>query len=367
MYLVDAHHLGARQTGNETWTRNICRELLRVVDPGSVLICVAHEPAAVPAGARTALVSTNALRRLLVDLPAAARSVRAQALLVQYTAPLTSRPCAVMIHDMSPFDRRHAEWLGRAHALRIRASIRDSARRAPVLIVPSRFTQHDLAERLGRDPDSILVAPNAVDPELTELLYGAVPLPPHKTARVLAVGNVLPRKNLAVLGVALDRLRGEGLDAELRIVGQVGAGGHETSAELRRRLGAAVSFSGFVTLERLAMEYRQADLLAFPSLYEGFGIPALEAMYAGLPVVASASTALPEVVGDAGLLVSPDDPNGWAEAIGRVLTDEKLRTGLRAKGAARAQEFSWADSAAVVLEALRRAAGSDPTAMARAA
>jgi glycosyltransferase involved in cell wall biosynthesis len=354
-YLVDAHHLGARQTGNETWTRNITLELSRVVPADDLVVCVRSANDLPFPVVRTREISGSAVRRLAFDLPREARRANAGAILVQYTMPLTRRPCVVMIQDMASFDARGVSWLGSAHAARIRLSIATSVKRAAVVMAPSKFTQADIADRFNVEPDTIPIAHCAVDPALATLIDRADPNRAAGPARVLVVGNVLPRKNLPVLGRALALLRARGVDVELRVVGQAGRDGADIAGELQSALGSAVSFSGFVTADQLAAEYRKADVFAFPSLYEGFGIPALEAMYAGVPVVVSRSTSLPEVVGDDGLVVSPDDPEEWAASVDRILSDSGLRGDLIRRGRARAESLTWASSAEVVLEALSAA------------
>lgn len=354
-YLIDAHQLGARQTGNETWIRNICLELTRVVPPDELVVCVRHNDDLPFPVRRVHAVADSAVRRLLVDLPRHARRVHADAVLVQYTMPATRRPCVVMIQDMSPFDRRGSSWLGPAQAARIRMSITTSVKHA-MAMAPSDFTRRDIAERFDLDPSSIPVAHCAVDPDFASLV-DRLPAPTHDgPPRVLAVGNVVPRKNLVVLGKAIALLRARGLEIELRIVGQSGRDGEAICTALKASLGSGVSFSGFVTSEQLAAEYRRSDVFAFPSLYEGFGIPALEAMYAGVPVVVSRATSLPEVVGDAGRVVAPEDAEEWATAIERILSDDPLRAQLVARGRARAEAMTWASSATVVHRTLVSAA-----------
>jgi alpha-1,3-rhamnosyl/mannosyltransferase len=140
------------------------------------------------------------------------------------------------------------------------------------------------------------------------------------------------------------------------------AGSDSSSPELvslvaeARRLGIEgdLRLPGFIADLELAGLYGAAALLAVPSLYEGFGLPVLEAMAAGCPVVCSTTGAHPEVAGDAALLVSPEDGEGWSAALGQVLGDPKLRAELKARGARRALAFSWAATAAGTLEVYRR-------------
>ncbi len=362
-FLIDLHHLGGQQTGNETIARNIGRELIPLAPPDELVFAASEagrQEVETMTGGSPRIVSSRAFRRVAVGLPRIARQCRASALLVQYTKPLTRRPCVVMVHDLSPFDPRSAQWLDRRFRARVRTSIDHSARTAATLITPSEFTRQGLIERYRLPGDRVVVAASAVDPELVELLERTPRVGRDGgQLRVIAVGNVLPRKNLAILGTSISRLRSAGIAVELRIVGGIPAAGESIAAELTHDLGTAVSFTGYVTPAQLAAEYANANALAFPSLFEGFGIPAIEAMCAGVPVVASSATSLPEVVGDAGLIAAPDDAEAWTDALTSVLTDATLRAQLIARGRQRARDTTWHNSAAIVLAALRRAAGQD--------
>jgi glycosyltransferase involved in cell wall biosynthesis len=163
---------------------------------------------------------------------------------------------------------------------------------------------------------------------------------------------VLPRKNLPVVARAVRLMRDRGEDVVLRVVGTVHPTGRRDEAVARSELGEHVTFTGYVSRETLACELRSAHVLAFPSLFEGFGIPALEAMAARLPVVVSDRTSLPEVVGAAGLVVPAEDPDAWAAALTRPL-QPATSADLVAAGTLREAEFRWDRSAAGVAAVLR--------------
>ena len=303
----------------------------------------------------THVVTTRAVPRVAVALPSLARRVRADVIFTQYQIALSRIPSAVLIHDISAEDPHAAAWLSRRRRLRYRATYRSGARFASRLLTVSDYTKQQMVQLYGLDPATVDVAPNAVDPALATLL--AVPRE-RRPGVVLAAGNVLPRKNLVTLARGVRMLVDDGMDVRLRVVGQVPPEGLQDRSAMEDALGDRVGFTGYVTMEQLAEEYTSADVFACPSLYEGFGIPVLEAMAAGTPVLVSDRTSLPEVAGDAALVVPGEDPGAWAQALRQALTDEGCRRKLVEAGARRQRDYDWRSSAAVVAGSLRTAAAS---------
>ena len=224
------------------------------------------------------------------------------------------------------------------------------------MLVPSEHCRRDVVDKLDLSPQRVSVAAGAPDRQLVALLAATPAQAGSGSFTVLTVGSVVPRKNLLVLASAVRACVDASLPVRWRIVGPVPRQGEAIAAAIRALLGAHVVITGYVGRAQLAGEYRAADVLCFPSLFEGFGLPAAEAMAAGTPVVVSAATSLPGVVGSAGILVGPDDVAGWASAITRLYEDLGLRESLASAGRARAQELCWDRTAAVALDALRRAA-----------
>jgi glycosyltransferase involved in cell wall biosynthesis len=238
-----------------------------------------------------------------------------------------------------------------------RASIALAARRATRVMTVSESSKRDILRFVDAKPEKIDVIYNAFDER-----FGVEPLE-EDVVRVreryqlhdefvLYAGNVKPHKNLERLIEAFDLVRKRGLD-HLKLV----LIGDEISkyAALRRavhqhQLHKYVRFLGYLPEETLAVMYRLAGVFVFPSLYEGFGLPPLEAMASGTPVVTSNVSSLPEVAGDAAVLVDPYIPQAIADGIYQVLTDESLRRSLRQKGLARAAQFSWEQSVRRVRE-----------------
>jgi len=357
-FLVDAHHLGHRQTGNETWTRNMVRELATLLPREALEIAVTPQGRGALrelVGEEGHLIHWSGPRRLGYDLPRLARRVDASALLVQYTTALSRTPAVLAVHDLSFEDPRADQWLGPVFRHRLRLTVRASCRRAARVITLSEHGRRTIIDRYGLDPDRVEVAGCAVDPGLALALAEAEPIA-DESFRVLVVGNVVARKNIVVVARAVRALRDAGLDAVLRVVGSASASATTLVAEIEQLLETHVTFSGYVDQGQLAQEYVSADVVCYPSLYEGFGIPVLEAMAARVPVVASTSTSLPEVVGEAGLLADPHCHEAWVAAISSLHDDDDLRGRLVQRGVERAAAFSWRASAEVVVGALRRCA-----------
>ena len=261
------------------------------------------------------------------------------------------------VHDVIPL--LLPETFTLRHRLVARTALARIRRRVDLAIVPSRTVKDDVVQRLGLPDDRVVVTPEACEPRFRPASAQAIEeaaaryrLPPRY---LLAVGVQDPRKNLAALLRAFARLRQSGgVDAGLHLV-LAGARGRLDAPLVRtvRSLGLdpVVRFPGFIDDDDLPAVYSGAALFVFPSLYEGFGLPVLEAMACGVPVVASDAASLPEVAGDAALLVAPRDVDGLAAAIAQGLRDDGLRKRLRAAGLARARQFSWKTTARQTLDA----------------
>ncbi|CUS02219.2 putative glycosyltransferase [Candidatus Promineifilum breve] len=228
------------------------------------------------------------------------------------------------------------------------------------IIADSHATRADLINLLGVAPEKVTTIHLAANPIFSNP-YAAEDIDRTLTTFnltrgfILTVGTLEPRKNLETLFAVYHRLRAEkGINVPLVLVG--GKGWNDAAIyEAIARLGLAdhvLHLSGVADVQ-LAHLYHAAGVLAFPSHYEGFGLPALEAMLCDCPVVASDRGSLPEVVGDAALSLDPNDVAAWVEALQRVLADDGLADGLRRAGRAQAQQFSWAKTAAATLAVYR--------------
>ena len=227
-------------------------------------------------------------------------------------------------------------------------------RESRVVIAISEATRQQAIRVYGLVPDRVRAIPVGYDaarfrPDGPVADDGGVPY-------VLYVGNVLPHKNVPRLIEAVARVAAR-LPVRLIIAGNGRPAAIRALEGLADRAGARVELKRYVPQDDLPPLYRGARLVVLPSLAEGFGLTALEAMACGIPVVAANASAIPEVVGDAGLLVDPLETGAMTEAMLRVLTDEPLRKELSARGLARAAGFSWERAARQVLAVLDEAAG----------
>jgi glycosyltransferase involved in cell wall biosynthesis len=288
----------------------------------------------------------------------AARRVGAQLVHLPTPAPVRAAgmPLVVTVLDLLPL--RHPELFTRQTRAHTRLYV-PFVRRATRLIVPSHYTRAEAIELLRVPPDRVVVipigraprfSPRAVDRDALEAELGV------GERYVLTVGTLEPRKNLVTVLRAFRRVADAVPDVDLVITGGRGWRNDAFESELGGA-GAArrVRLTGFVSDERLVDLYAGAACFVFPSLAEGFGLPPLEAMACGAPVIVSDRTALPEVVGDAALLVDPRDPAALAAQIVRVLDDSQLATGLREAGLERAHGFTWAATAAATENVYREA------------
>jgi len=253
------------------------------------------------------------------------------------TGPLSVRNQVLTIHDLGPLE--HPEWFRPAFTAWYRLSLPILARRVERILTPSQHVRQKVLARFNLEAARVVAIPEGVDllafqPQAS-LPAGAYNLPRRY---ILFVGSIEPRKNLGGLLRAWDEVKDEFANLSLLIAGETG--------RVFRRVAlphsvARVRFLGRVPEAHLPGLYAGAMLFVLPSLEEGFGLGVLEAMACGTPVLASDGGALPEVVGDAGLIFSLSSPSALAEALRQCLNDEPLRSSLREMGLRRAAGYSW--------------------------
>jgi glycosyltransferase involved in cell wall biosynthesis len=279
--------------------------------------------------------------------------------------PLFMRePYVVTIHDMASL------LFGSGSGLRMQARrylLRRGLLRAKCIMAVSEATRRDVHDALGIPADRIRLAYNAPNPDFfrpaaASRARGILERYQIDYPFLLYAGNIRPQKNIPRLveafAVAREHLSRHPVyrDLHLIVIGdEISRYPSVRRAVIQTRVEKAVRFLGFVPFEALRIFFERAALFVFPSLYEGFGLPPLEAMATGTPVVASNVSALPEVLGDAALLVNPENVFEIARAIQEALLDEELRRELIARGKAQAARYSWDRTAREVLEVYREA------------
>jgi glycosyltransferase involved in cell wall biosynthesis len=283
---------------------------------------------------------------------------------VQYTAPpFFRRPIVVTIHDLS-FEH-FPQFFTAKERFFFKRTIPHTARRAFKVLTVSEYSRQDIIHTYRIHPEKVVVTPNGVGPEFAPVRersrlealkkkYGI------EREYLLSVGNLQPRKNLARLIRAYTHLRasGEEFRYQLVIVGKrAWLYKHIFHEAHRSRYAGDVILTDYVPESDLPGLYSGATAFVYPSIFEGFGLPVVEAMACGTPVVTSNSSALPEVVGEAGLMVDPYDEEALAKAILRVVEDAQLRARLSEKSLLQAAKFSWRRTAELTLAVYQEAAG----------
>jgi len=257
------------------------------------------------------------------------------------------------VHDLFPMLQLDGRWWKFYKRFRARTRYTRTIASADHLITGATQSADEIATTFGLDRARLSVVPHAADEFRSPDVSLADPILSSLEVTgpfLLAVGSQEPRKNLDVLYAAMQRLALEGRTVPLVLCGPRGVHGVRQGDALP----PYIRLAGFVTDEQLGALYARAATLVFPSRYEGFGLPVLEAMTAGGVVICAAASTMPEVGGDAALFFPPDDPQALATQISRVLDDDALRTRLVRAGAARAAQYGWSSSAQGTLDAIDR-------------
>ena len=371
---IDAHALGQRQAGNETYIGNLIKSLAEVDGDNRYTLYLAQAEAAASWRAGFCQRFPNFTVRLLppptplVRVPVALefelRLRPVDILHVQFTAPLFCPvPVLATIHDLA-FEHM-PETFTRRGSLQLKFTVRWTARRAARIATVSEYSRQDLLKTYKLPPEKVVVTHNGIgsnfSPEPASAVEGQNLRQRFEIERdfILVVGSLQPRKNLVRLIRAYSELRKRLPDFkyQLVIVGRKLWLANEVFAEVNKQeWGRDVIVTGYVADEDLPAFYRSASAFVYPSLFEGFGIPPLEAMACGTPVVTSNTSSLPEVAGDAALLIDPYDEQELANALLRIVKDEPLRARLRERGLAQSKKFTWRNAAEKTLQLYRETA-----------
>ena len=361
---IDAHSVGAELGGNESYATNLI-EALAEIDQTNLYTLYVTKAAAIerfadrwPNFTVKQTLPHTPLVRIPLTLSRELRRNPVDVLHVQYTAPPFA-PCPIVttIHDLA-FEHL-PETFHRRSWMQLRLTVRRTARRAAHIITVSDYSRQDISRTYRIPPESISVTPEAAPRHLlpvtneTELRriresYGIQP------DYILSLCSIQPRKNLVRLIEAYSCLRGVHPKVKLPqlvLAGKRGWRDSETfrAAEQNAR-GNDILFTGYVPEGDLAGLYSGALCFVYPSYFEGFGLPVVEAMQCGVPVIAGNRTSLPEVVGEAGLLFDPFDTQDLVKGLARVIEDSEFRAALRAKGLQQARHFNWRKTAQLTLD-----------------
>ncbi len=357
---------GYRSAGIHTYIEQSLRHLPEADPDLHLTVFTSHPPAGLPSSLqlRTSRWPTERpILRILweqIVQPWATRQVRADLLHdMAFVAPLL-RPCptVVTVYDLSfALFPQYFRGFNQAY---LRFGTRASVKRARRVIAISNHTRQDVARLYAVPIERIDVAYPGVNPSLK-------PGDPETIARfrreknlpekyLLFLGTLEPRKNLVMLIDAFARFKRQCPEATLILAGGVGWLAREIFDAVKASgVSSSIRLPGFVPTQEKALWYAAATAFVYPSTYEGFGLPPLEAMACGTPVIASNAASLPEVTGEAGVSIGPADPGGWADAMGRVWNDPIYRAGLRDRGLVQSKKFTWLETARQTAAVYRRA------------
>lgn len=367
LFSVDAHTIGCHLTGNEVYIRNLLNEYDEL-DPASeflTYLAKARADLSVPRRFTKRWVSDNPFRRLGYDMPMSLRRDRPDLLHVQYTAPLAcSVPIIVSVHDVSYLEC--PEYFTRARAIQLRYTVKRTIRAAARILTPSEFSRNAIIRTYGVDGDRVVVVHNAVSslfrPMQRETAVhwvrqnNRIPAP-----FILTVGDLQPRKNhLGLIRAFEDLIRHHPhLPHHLVMVGKETWFAHTVRrAAEKSAVADRMHFTGWVSDDDLRYFYGACDFFVFPSFYEGFGLPILEAMACGRAVACSNTSAMPEVANASAVLFEPASPSEITRAMADLLLDPQLRQRKERMGSHRAAQFTWARAARETLDVYYQVAGA---------
>jgi len=358
-FSVDAHAIGRHLTGNEVYVRSLLHAFAAVDKEAEFIAYLSAEQASDMAPQRFAkrLVSGNPFLRLGFDLPRRLRQDRPDLLHVQYTAPVyCCAPVVVTVHDVSFLE--HPEYFTLTRALQLRHTVRHTVARAARVITGSEFSRAAIARAYALDPERVAVVPNAAAAAFRPI--------PRETAAawvrqrfqlpspfILTVGDLQPRKNqVGLIKAFTEMVRAfPQLPHHLVLAGKESWRGSEPArAAEKSGLRERIHFTGFVPDDALLYLYNACEFFVFPSFYEGFGLPVLEAMACARAVACSNTSAVHEVADAAAILFDPESTAEITRAMLDLALDAELRARMERLGLQRSTHFNWRNTALKTLE-----------------
>jgi len=365
-FSIDAHAIGRRLTGNEVYVRNLLANFASLDQDSDFIayLSAADVNGWVPAGVERRTVAKGPIFRLGYDLARSLRRDRPDLIHVQYTAPLDCPvPVVVSVHDVSFIE--HPEYFRNYRAAQLRWTVRRTVRLAAKVVTGSEFSSEAIARVYGMKRDEIAVVPNAASSifrPIDPVRAGQRVISRFGVSRpfLLTVGDLQPRKNhLGLIGAFAETLRAcPQLRHDLVIAGKDTWFAPQVRAAARESgVGDRIHFTGFVSDDDLLQLYNACEVFVFPSLYEGFGLPVLEAMACGQAVACSSASALPEVADSAAILFDPSSRRDMVGAISDLLLDRELRARMARLGLARSAQFNWRTTAERTLRVYHEVAG----------
>jgi len=366
-FSVDAHAIGQHLTGNETYIRNLLQGFAALDHDADFVTYLSRQPSRedLPDRFLKHRVSVNPFVRLGFDIPRRLRQDRPDLLHVQYTAPVfCSTPIVVSVHDVSFLE--HPEYFTPFRALQLRCTVRRTVKAAARVLTVTEFSKRSILAAYALPEEKVTVLANGVSgdfrPIAREVAQRALRASRGIEAPfILTVGDLQPRKNHLGLIRAYEQL----MNAHPQLPHHLVVVGKETwhspailAAARKSSVGSRIHFTGFVSDEELRQLYGACELFVYPSFYEGFGLPILEAMASGRAVACSSTSGMPEVADSAALLFDPHSVAEMVLAMRDLLLNPELRMRMERLGTQRATMFSWDRTAARTLDVYYEVAGN---------
>jgi glycosyltransferase involved in cell wall biosynthesis len=366
---IDAHAIGSQQSGNETYYEQLLKHLASIPTNSNRYVVYYTNPAAagrIPASEKFCLKRlwpATPFWRVPVGFPLEFRKQKLDVFHAQYMIPpFCNCKSVTTIPDIAY--ERYPQFFSRLDVLRAKVLIRRSAERADHIITVSDYSKKDISRTYHIDPDRITVTHEGAGPdffprdkdvcrEQIARKYGV------KTPFVLYVGRLQERKNLRRLLSAYARLKNQGADEKLVLVGKKDWESGNIQAHLESLgLENSAILTGYVPSADLPIFYNAAEAFVYPSVFEGFGLPVIEAMACALPVLTSYGSSLEEVAGDAAMLVDPMSEESISQGLGQLLSDSSLRLSLGRAGLVRSATFSFEKTAEQTIGVYEMLAGA---------